>query len=383
VSDGFPDIGPGGCGTWSNFDVPTIWSMLAGETGTVSVEQATAWDRTYDLLASHAQNLQTLRDNLAERWPPEQNEASGVFLEYLDKLIGTVQPASYASSTNAVVLSDLVDTLSDARATVEPLHDQWQAAAADPRLQAELNTQAATIMSSTDVAVYQHGQRFVVPPEYEPPVDPIDSTRPFSTDNTSTPSSQVRPLTERSSSPPMRSAGSTDSNGTDAPAILSSQAAAAQKSAPANFGVSRSSSFASTPVGRVLAPGGVIGIGPVRSTVPAYPRFTRPDTGQIRPQHPGSARTSNPTIEEPAANSHSPRSGIGLANAGVTSSGETNGAAGGLLGGVGGPRAQRRNQEQGEPYFEWRVETGVPAVLEAPAEATRHDPGPGVFGIDR
>jgi hypothetical protein len=55
----------------------------------------------------------------------------------------------------------------------------------------------------------------------------------------------------------------------------------------------------------------------------------------------------------------------------------------GAFGGV--PRAaqRRRNLSDPAPYVQWTVPVGGPAVLSAKPEVRRHDPGPGVIGIDR
>ncbi|MEN3304117.1 MAG: hypothetical protein V7603_319 [Micromonosporaceae bacterium] len=381
MSDGYPDIGPGGCGTWSSFDVPAIWSMLAYEDGVLSVEQATAWNRTYDLLASHAKNLQTLRDSLVERWPPEHNEASAVFLEYLDKLIGSVNPASYASSSNAVVLSDLVDTLAEAKGKVAPLHEQWEAAAAsgtaDPKLQGELNARAAEIMSSTDVAVYQHGQRFVVPPEYEPPTPQFESWTPFQVDPTPSSSSgsahysAVRPLSSGSGQV-LRPRVKTPVG--EAP-ILSNES---RLPLPAAFQVHPPvpPTFSDTPAGRVLAPGGIVGSLP-RGDLAPRSKATTPAT------RPGSRRAVGYSTSEAANRTAKNGSSVaGMSTESGTGANPREGSLGGLFGGAGSPRTQRR-ERQGEPYMDWPVPDGVPPVLESPPEPQRHEPGPGVIGIDR
>src|SRR5207249_1616725 len=51
--------------------------------------------------------------------------------------------------------------------------------AADPKKKVELNAKAAAVMAGADVEVYQQGQRFVVPPEYEPPTGDRGTTTPF------------------------------------------------------------------------------------------------------------------------------------------------------------------------------------------------------------
>lgn len=379
MSDNSPAIGPGGCGTWTDFEVPAIWSMLASEDEALSAAQTTAWNRTFDLLDSHAQNLRRLRDNLADRWPPSRSEASAVFLEYLDKLIESVRPASYASSSNALVLSDLTDTLAVARSRVGPLYEQWQAGGGtDPKVRAQLNAQAAAIMASTDVEVYQHGQRFVLPPEYEPPVADHGTTLPFpgSVAPNRTSTSRIRPGAASRQSPlPQRSRTSSElSNQPRDEGTLAGGRASQQLPEQQRYPNRDAKHFIETPAGRAIVPGGVIG------------SETGPATRSQSPWRYATSRTNTPgnEIGAPTDRPASPRSGEPAlpAEQSRTTPNETSGPFGGLMAGGGAPRS-RRSSRQGEAYVDWHVTTGVPPVLMASAEPADHDPGPGVIGIDR
>jgi hypothetical protein len=381
MSDGFPDIPPGGCVNWTAFDVPTIWAMLAYEDGTLSVEQANAWNRTYDLLASHAKNLQALRDGLAERWPPERSEASAVFLEYLDELIGAVNPTSYASSSNAVVLSDLIDTLAAAKGELAPLHQQWQAGTGDPKLQAELNARAAKIMASTDVAVYQHGQRFVVPPEYEPPAEAFYAASPITdgrADPSTTPTKAIGASSRQTTPSQLRGIGSHPQMGGDV--SLAGGGAPAKTASPATSGAPRPPTFISTPSGRAMAPGGIIGTDPARAS---YYRATPVEGTRQGGGARGTTSAADSSEIDSSRSRASTRGGSYPATSSELSSDESRGAPG-LVGGIGGrPRRREPIGDAGEAYFVWTSRKGVPAVLQAPEESNHHDPGPGVFGIDR
>jgi hypothetical protein len=386
MGDTAPAIGPGGCIDWTGLDVPAIWAMLASGDSALSAEQTTAWNRTYDLLDSHARNLRTLRDNLAERWPPGRSEASAVFLEYLDKLIESVNPTSYASSSNALVLSDLTDTLAVARAKVAPLHEQWQAAAAsgtaDPKVQAGLNAQAAAIMAGTDEEVYQHGQRFVVPAEYEPPVGAVEPTRPFPLETRSKPQA-VRPLPPASSgSVQPTNSQRTISAGGDAP-LLDSLPGPSTGSGTV-LSPTPATNFVDTPAGRALAPGGVIGHAAVESSIHAVRRTRMAE----------SSKDIGRTLRPPVSGGHDEPSSIGpdplrsphnqplRSNIPTDEQREPLAGTGGVYGS--GPRSQKyRRQPSGEAYVEWPVDRGIPPVLMPPPEPERHDPGPGVIGIDR
>jgi hypothetical protein len=66
---------------------------------------------------------------------------------------------------------------------------------------------------------------------------------------------------------------------------------------------------------------------------------------------------------------------IGSGASGVTPSGHTF-----QIRGMDEPR--RRGRKERDPYDPWAVDEGVPPVIE-PGPEPRHDPGPGVIGIDR
>lgn len=388
-------IGGGVCVPWSRFDLPTIWSMLEHEDAGVSTEQAVAWRRTFDLLSAHATNLQTLRDTLAERWPPEHSQASAVFLDYLDGLIGSVPQASSASTTNANALSDLTDILASAKARVRPLYEQWQAnvnsGKPDPKVLASLKDQATTIMSQADDAVYQQGERFVVPPEYEAFPDARDPYTPFLPPNVSVSaagqaSSAIPPVHVRiadASTAPL--SGAAGNAGAGAP-ILSGGVVAppASGGAPPGLPVPQIGSSVGTPVSAGLLPGAVIGLGmsnAARSYGASGDRFTMSGMGGSS----GGSRSAAGGFAEGeslgATNGGLVRRGTAAAPGGGEAAGAP-GGMGGMLGGAGSD-SRRRRLDGGEAYTEWPVASGGPAVLMPPREPDDHDPGPGVIGIDR
>lgn len=390
MADSQSNIGPGACYAWWNFDLPSMWAMLESEDVTRASEQAVAWNSTYDLLSGHATHLQSLRDTLAERWPPERSEASAIFLDYLDRLIESVHPASFASANNATALSDLIGTLTDAKARVRPLYEQWQANAnsgkPDPKAQKMLNDQAASIMYQTDETVYQQGERFVVPPEYEPTSHEVESTTPFlpSTAFGSTavggPASSAIPLTSVQA-PDASAAPSPD---TGAP-ILSGGVAA-----PPVQGVilpelpTPQPSSIETPAGAGLVPGLVIGLG-MNNALDSFGVGGARFAGSGMSGSTSGLRSSSIGVAESRSLGTANGESVQRSASTVPSGGEAArapGGMGGMLGGT-GSASRRRRLEGGEAYTEWPVAGGGPAVLRPPRESDDHDPGPGVIGIDR
>jgi hypothetical protein len=76
---------------WDEYDVPAIWAMVEPEQESANREQVSAWLRTSQMLASHQANLQTVRDRLTDRWPPEGSAAARQFLSKLDALVGAAR----------------------------------------------------------------------------------------------------------------------------------------------------------------------------------------------------------------------------------------------------------------------------------------------------
>jgi len=146
---------------------------------------------------------------------------------------------------------------------------------------------------------------------------------------------------------------------------------------------------------RVLPSGGVIGERPAAGGVSpggargAVARRVNPVGGVIGEGKAGGVggRAGG------AAGSAGGRPGAGRAG-GVVGGGRS-GAAGSAAGqgrtsamaGTGSGRRRGRGDRDERPVFDpddpWRVEEGVPGVVEPPPEPTRHEPGPGVIGLDR
>jgi hypothetical protein len=383
------NIGPGVCVAWWSFDLPTIWSMIEGEGSSAPWDHAIAWRTTCEALDAHTTNLKLLRDKLVERWPPERSQASAAFLDCLNGLIDSVPRASSASATNANALSDLTDILANAKARVQPLYEQWQAnvnsGEPDPKVQASLKDQAALIMYQADEAVYQQGERFVVPPEYEAVPTVIEPYTPFlpptgsgsvsgGRASSTVPPVHVSPLPDASTAPapgagaPILSGGGVAPPGPEVlPGLPASQPRVME-----------------TPAGTGLVPGLVIGLG-MNNAFDSY------GAGRARltvPGMKGSAgglRNSSGGFTESgalgAANGESARRGAAALPGGSEGAGSP-GGMGGMLGGA-GAGGQRRRLDGGEAYTEWPVAGGGPAVLMPPREPDDHDPGPGVLGIDR
>jgi hypothetical protein len=389
---------PGGRTDWEQYPVPDLAGFLAD-----NLEPAwthvRAWYGTANVAANHQQALQRVRDELAQVWPPERNQAAAVYLARLDSMIASLGDVHQTAGGTAVALSGVLSTLEDARRQVDQVHEQWKQAEASASTlgvgeyetqgqpwQVELNQRAQRIMHETDAAVYAYQPRMQVPAAWDPtPVDP-DSWEPArkpggSPGSDSSGGSPGRGIVRPPSIPPVlpldrdvasspteenpRSAGATPVLSGDRARGIEVRDASASPSRVSSFSGQVSPSFpgpvspgswmVDTPRGRVLRAGGVIepsGVGYDERGENISPR---------------SAYSS----ASPAKASESPE---------VSDRG-----AGGLVGGPGalGMGSNRSSRQRAsEKYTEWAVRKGVSPVIEPGPEPT-HDPGPGVIGIDR
>jgi hypothetical protein len=369
---------------------------LAGfvsEDQSTSWAQVSAWWQAHDLTRNHLAVLRQARETIVRAWPPQVNQASAVFLEHVDALIASMENTVVAAEANGRALKGILTVLENTKETLADLHERWQRqersqwtqatsamsalggstagmvdgamalAASDEK--ARLNAQAQAVMRATDQAAYEYLPHLVIPQWVPPPPD--HGWRPAGGGDTGgSPGgsgSLPRPVIPRPAPP----AAAPDST-TGGPALTGGGSPPGQGTAPPLGGPVRQpgpgtgapdsgnpasvSPWVQTPVGRVLRSGAVLGA-PVES---------------VEPGHPGGVAGRSP-VREPA------RSGV----SGV-------GPEGALLGGgMGAGRVpDRRGRRTVPPDTEWPVPKGVPPVLEPPPEReVRHDPGPGVIGIDR
>lgn len=378
------------CMNWTAYDVPTLWAMLAPEQDGTNREQASAWLRTFEMLDAHHANLQTLRDEIAERWPPGSSGASVALLERLDALLTSTRASADAARRNTTALDLLTDALMEAKAKIQPLQAQWDTAPPGQRI--ALTTQARAIMSQADNRVIEHASLLTVPPGYEIPTVKWSSVTP------DTPGASGDE-TSRTTISPLR--GPAPAGGAPGPAV--SVGPTARQSNPQSY-----------------SPDPILMGGPPQVESPPGSGFrapTLPGTPQPEPMPVGQGQQPVPGILSPLSQPGFV-GGRGTTLGGPTGmESERNGAmnpargviagksslpvemdvsparsgepmTGGLLGGgmVGGRSTTRTWQRQYSLDEEWDVPTGVDPVLKPapkPDPKTAFDPGPNVIGLGR
>ncbi len=389
---------PGGRTDWERHTVAELAGFLDEDLGSAWTH-VRAWSGTAEMAGGYGQALRRVRDGLAKIWPPERSPAAAAYLSRMDALIASLDDMHEVAVSNGAALKGILETLEGAKRQVDQLLEQWkvnQASVPDPAYASgeepwpgELSRQAAQRMHETDAAVYEYGSRMVEPRPFQPPTkrDPIPpwdgSGRPTGSgaaglsgggrsvrppDIPTVPPLSPHPAESPAVAAPLTSGGPVLSGG-PAPGGDEVVPGGPPGSGPGSGPTSGSSPgagpsgswFVDTPRGRVLRAGGVIG--PVPMPENGFPE------GAVRS---GPGGTPVAPSSRPGASGEPVRTG----EPGTAS------LMGGGMGGVGGWSARERHRRRSEPYVEWEVPKGVPPVIE-PGPEPKHDPGPGVIGIDR
>jgi hypothetical protein len=370
---------------WHRLDVAAMWAMIEKEDDYLSRVQADAWNRTYGHLDDFRVQLQALAEALERAWPPVPDSAALDFQQRLTRLIKAVTATSHDASGNALAVSSIADTLTKARATMAQINNNWQqpTTSSSPTMQPALQDRAARTMREADQASYDYGTALKVPELL-----------------------YQAPYYARESGSPMGLHGSAPASDPSPHSAAYPGASPRDTTAPASSPFLLASGDATQPVSNlpILASGAPLGPGSGTMTGPAVPLPVGSGHGP-RPQSggaPGSGaswvwnsrggtgdRYLGGSSDEPTVGRYSSRpleSDVRGSKAASSTPGETthsgSSPAGGL--GLGGGIAARRSgrRSSGEPYTEWQVKQGVPAVLKPPPEPTDHDPGP-IFGAGR
>jgi hypothetical protein len=349
---------------WTKFDVPTIWERMQYEDDYFTRMQVSAWKRTSELLDSFRLRLEALTVDLERAWPPHPDTAAGDYSTNLAGLHASVSGTSMDTATNAVALNNMTDTLMEARLKVARLNRQWQSA--DKNTQRDLNKQVAAVMDTADRTAYDYATGLTKSNEYRiaggkdtwTPLPPdgggggVQGHQNHTIDPTAaagSTSSQTAPDPALAGAPPGNEPSLSGQPGLAGAGTGTPQHNDAASASPA-------ASFVTAAFERTRA-----GAEP-RSGM-GWTDRTAVQSGSTRPDQ---LRAGSP--------SHA-------GEAGAPGERSQSAATPGVLGAPGN-RAPRRRRT-GPAYTEWYVRAGVAPILQPSPEATDHDPGSGVWGIDR
>jgi hypothetical protein len=421
----------GGITNWDALDVPALWTMVAGEDDESHWRHVRAWWTTENMLLGYRKRLEACRDALMAKWPPERSEAAGAFVRRVNEMIISVNQTLDTASKNAGGLIGVSSALMAAKRELKPIYDQWRqnediegttylvdsdtvpVQSVIPDLgdnwRGKLNEAARKVVSDSEQALFESARRMEPPPSFRPIIDP-----PVPDDGGNAPATHasgggLRPpvippptLQGPPGAGPILTGGSNPL--VPQPPYPGVPVPPNGPPTPGGPGPGGGPWFVPTPPtgpglppGRVLEPGGPPGRilepgGPAsRGRLPGpagefgtQGRFPGTTAGERMPLAPGGvigpqggARTTaggRPTGG--AGRRVNPVGGvIGSGASGVTPSGHTFQ--------IRDPaESRRRGRRERDPNDPWAVDEGVPPVIE-PGPEPRHDPGPGVIGIDR
>jgi hypothetical protein len=397
--------------------------MVAGEGSRAAWEQVSVWWRLSQALHAQRERLAAVRDAVARAWPPEHSEASRRFVEVLDGLVASLQQAGYAAGSTALGLAGIVRVLAEAKAQIEPLYERWRAVGGDAvpawwdGAEEELNEQARGVMARAEVEVADYAELLKPMPKYQ--LGPVDTpTEVLGSDQSHTArASDTAPRSDRLPLPlvphnppeplpgtdPLLPGGPVLAGGPPVPASPGLVDSGQAMVPPGPGGANRSDSWlVTTPRGPVLMPGGVIRPPTTASTrVPgaiAPPGASGPPpmggaSARGALAAPGGAR-GVPGLVTPggiAPTGMSGHHGSGHGGAGRVRTSVPTPMSGGYrtsdghlvkISGLNARHTGAPGRPTADPNDPWAVDTGVPAVI-TPDPPRRHDPGPGVIGIDR
>jgi hypothetical protein len=386
---------------WDHYGVRQIWEMIKEESTRIGEQQAGAWRNTAAICEEQAAQMEKAATQLAETWIPSPGSAAEAFQVWIRRFTMSMRQSAEVARTNAEVITDITYQLTFARDRINSLviqgidnkyaeEHQWLPklaghSALEPSgiplppegWRDSLDEQARTIMTHTETTIIAQTERVrptpsfkVVPPidEGQPPPDSTGGSSAWSFSGAGSGRSIEPPIF------PLSAAGVRESTGhdpipvglgSDAPVLDGSGSTSPTTTPVGAFGPTSwfpSSARVTTPAGEAWAPGAVIGAPRPGGTASGG----RPQTD---PRHPpaGAPRSGSagmpmaPMVPPPAAGR------VGASSL----------AAGG--------RANSSGRRRGRPDLDdpWAVPQGGPAILEPRAEPEKHDPGPGVIGIDR
>jgi hypothetical protein len=404
--------------SYAHYSLPQLWQIVAGEDPETGFTHVNTLNRLRTALEHQRDNLRAQRDRLMEGWPPDRSEAAAAFVTHINEMIDAMTYTASAASRICVGIDGTYAAIRDARRQLEALRADYphrstgQGIAVLKTSDPALDQRARAVMIAADADIASAAKSYSNPlPPYRRSIDNgqlMDTGKPSSGSGGGVGSAGRSDGSGRAllrppvfDPPPPSSVGDGRSNGgTDAPAF--DDPGPVLSGGPINPAIPPDGGSSGGSPGHPGSPGwgpvGVIGgVGPDRvrpgpgGTSALRPGVVGPD-GVIGGVRPSSAVTGQimggPTsgVAPRTAAVRGPRS---RPTPGTSSSSEP-AAARGMGGPAGGFRdrsyeayAERRRSKRGDDDQLWSVEEGVSPLLEAAPERQRHDPGPGVLGIDR
>ncbi|MEV0560041.1 hypothetical protein [Dactylosporangium sp. NPDC050588] len=359
--------------TYHRWRLPQLWEMVAADNATDAHLHLATLRRQQTALEAQRDHLRSLRDHLANSWPPSKSEASTAFIDALNDMIDAMTGAARGAGEVRAALAHIVNVIQESRSTLASLVTEYDKVSkvADPRItqhaKSALDQRARDALIAADATVV-HALGMLDAPLPIYTRFSAQETIPAAVPGTTQPGDAGN------------GAMNLTSGGRDALVSLPAPRfeppmpvpddevglAGSQTGNTPGLAVSGSTSVPAWSAGGepltypVIGSRGGLGVpGPVAEGGSAVRPLGTPMIGGSPPA--GSGRAGSAPV-------------AGMRRPAAMTSGHGDQSS--------DQYAARRRTPQANGEGTWTVLEGVPPVLEAKPPTT-HDPGPGVLGIDR
>jgi hypothetical protein len=326
------------------YNLPALWQMLQPEDVATGMDRVLAWDGLATAVREQRRRLVATGEHLAAAWPPEQNASARHFLDQIDDLAASMQETLTRAEDIRAGLRGVVEALDEAKRTMRDLaagratvSDDWIPRFVD-HAEDGFDERAQRVMARAEAAIADHSTQINPPRLYAMKHDPGIS-------------------------------GGTPVRAKPTPVSVPHDPVALEKDRKIDNGPELSS------VAPARAPVPGVVLGQPAPIVPAGEALPGVVIGGLLPAPSGGRRA--------AAQPRPPSDAAGRAANAGRAAGAGHPLPSGLVLGQRTPSPEDATIGGGEADVRWATETGVAPVIVPDARPVRHDPGPGVIGIDR
>lgn len=401
---------------WEAYNLPSIWTMLQKENACRGADRVLSWDGlAHDVRTQH-RRLEEATQALAAVWPPEKNASARIFLKYMGQLATSMQETLRRAEDTRAGLNGILEALSEAQAAVRPWVEVRQIASDDfiPRwadhAEDDYDEKARQAMRNAEAAIADHSTQIRSPALFDPSRMVGDkhedlavgggATRGTSAGSSVASSGTVDlggfgatpvPVQVPHNPPPIPGANTgsgVDGSGpgtsvsqTAGPALAGVLPVAPAPVVTPGVGVSPPPTAG---VGAVIGGTGLFGLAPAVGTGGG----TIPVGGPLTPIVGRGASGGRQAVSVPSALPSGTVIGANSAGARTGQAGRSSASGRSHVAQTMPANRHRRDENdnvsiEGKAAQVWDVLHGVEPVIEPDVRPVRHDPGPGVIGLDR
>jgi hypothetical protein len=394
---------------WSRYNLPAIWGLIADVDVCDGADRVLAWDGLASAVRDQHKRLLAAADSLAAVWPPAQNDSAEEFQRQVRGLADSMQETLSKAEDTKAGLNGVVQAFSTAQGKIRDLASGREGVSNDwmPRFvdhaEDKYDEHAQAAMRDAEAAIGDHSAQIQAPKLYELRATKDDgrtllpgnpgggsggSSGPAALRATPVPVSDHPSADARggSTGPDTGSGSLGTATGSDAMGPVLSGftppppplgGTAGLPTAPGLGGP-----LGTNPVGVPGSIGGPGGGGAVPGGFGVLPFGGGSGAAGGIPGRAGSAGSRRPLSTRRAMPSgavigETSESGDGR---GVFGAAPMGGAAGA---GRAGQRRRAGGVGDGDADLRWETREGVVPVIRPDSTGVRHDPGPGVIGVDR